>query len=235
MLVVTNYGRTLGNGSFANVSNILWTNNAKSATPIWFVAEGNLAGTSTTGFISARSCMIVVKKDASNNPVTEYYVGTAAGLFAVENLGTTLQASGTPNWQREASTVLNFAVISSLDYRPADNVMVVGTHGNGMYYTFLGTPNLVTGINNPVLNDKNFIALVYPTVSSSTVRYKIGNKFEVKKISLQLFNMQGQQVFRKEDNYSDGSFDLGRFSKGAYVLSIYSDNKKYRHIQKLIR
>ena len=234
MVVTTNYGRTVG-ATFTNVVNILWTNNAKSFSPTWLVADGNLAGTSTSGFISARSCMITVKKDASNNPVTEYYVGTAAGLFAVENLGTTLQASGTPNWQREASSVLNFAVISSLDYRPADNVMVVGTHGNGLYYTFLGTPNLVTGINNPVLNDKNFISLVYPTISSSTVRYKIGSKFEVKKISLQLFNMQGQQVFRKEDNYSDGSFDLSKYTKGAYILSIYSDNKKYRHIQKLIR
>jgi hypothetical protein len=234
MVVTTNYGRTVG-ATFTNVVNILWTNNAKSFSPTWLVADGNLAGTSTSGFISARSCMITVKKDASNNPVTEYYVGTAAGLFAVENLGTTLQASGTPNWQREASSVLNFAVISSLDYRPADNVMVVGTHGNGLYYTFLGTPNLVTGINNPVLNDKNFISLVYPTISSSMVRYKIGSKFEVKKISLQLFNMQGQQVFRKEDNYSDGSFDLSKYTKGAYILSIYSDNKKYRHIQKLIR
>ena len=113
--------------------------------------------------------------------------------------------------------------------------MVAGTHGNGLYYTFLGTPNLVTGINNPVLNDKNFIELVYPTISNSTVRYKVGNKFEVKKISLQLYNMQGQEVFSKADNYSDGSFDLGRFAKGTYILSIYSDNKKYRHIQKLIR
>ena len=67
--------------------------------------------------------MIVVKKDGSGNPVTEYYVGTAAGLFGVENLGTTLMASGSPSWQREGATILNFAVINSLAYRPEDNVM----------------------------------------------------------------------------------------------------------------
>jgi hypothetical protein len=233
LVVISNYGVTSGS-SYNNVASIWWTNNAKSASPAWKQAEGNLAGTTTSGYISARSCMIVVKKDASNNPVTEYYVGTAAGLFGIENLGTTLQANSTPTWQREAPSVLNFAIISSLSYRPSDNVMVVGTHGNGMYYTFLGTPNLVTGINDPVLNDKSFIASVYPTISANTVQYRIGNKFDVKKIVVQLYNLQGQELFKSQKNYSDGSIDLGRFAKGAYILSIYSDNKKYRHIQKLI-
>ena len=178
--VVTNYGRTVG-ANFNNVTNILWTNDAKSASPTWRVAEGNLTGNNTSGYISARSCMITVKKDGSGNPVTEYYVGTAAGLFAVENLGTTLIGGGSPTWQREGSATLNFAVINSLAYRPDDNVLLIGTHGNGLYYTFLGTPNLVTGINNPVINDKDFITKVYPTISQSTVQYLVGNKHRCKK------------------------------------------------------
>ena len=234
--VITTYGRTNATtGAFSNVTNILWTNNAKSASPTWKIAEGNLAGTSTTGFISARSCMITVKKDGSGNPVTEYYVGTAAGLFAVENLGTTLSGGGLPTWQREGSSTLNYAVVNSLAYRPDDNVLLVGTHGNGLYYTFLGTPNLVTGINNPVLNDKDFITLVYPTVSENIVQYLIGTKTDVKKISVQLFNMQGQELYRQETGYQNGNLNINRFAKGAYILSIYSDNKKYRHIQKIIR
>lgn len=234
LVVISNYGITSGN-NLNNVTNIWWTNNAKSSSPTWMQAEGNLAGTTNSGYISARSCMIVVKKDATNNPVTEYYVGTAAGLFGIENLGTTLLASGTPAWQRESPSVLNFAVITSLAYRPSDNVMLVGTHGNGMYYTFLGTPNLVTGINEPVMNDKNFIANVFPTISSNFIHYRIGNKTDVNKLSIQLFNMQGQEVFRKETGYTDGSIDLSRLAKGAYVMSIYSNNRKYRHVQKLIR
>ena len=233
--VITNYGRTNASGAFLNVTNILWTNDAKNASPTWRIAEGNLAGTSTTNFISARSCMITVKKDGSGNPVTEYYVGTAAGLFAVENLGTTLLGGGSPTWQREGSATLNFAVVNSLAYRPDDNVLLVGTHGNGLYYTFLGAPNLVTGINNPVLNDKDFITMVYPTISESIIQYRIGNKTDVKKISVQLFNMQGQEMYRLESGYQNGSINISRYSKGAYILSIYSDNKKYRHVQKIIR
>ena len=228
--VVTNYGRTVGS-ALNNVTSILWTDNAKSATPTWRDAEGNLGA----GFISARSCMIVVKKDASNNPTTEYYVGTAGGLFAVENLGTTLTGGGSPNWQREGATILNFAVINSLAYRPEDNVMVIGTHGNGLFYTHLGTPNLVTGINNPVLNDKNFIRKIYPTLTDDIIEYRIGNKTDVKKVSIQLYNTQGQELYRLETTYHDGNIHINKFAKGAYILSIYSDNKKYRHIQKIIR
>lgn len=232
--VVTNYGKTVGS-IFSNVVNILWTDNAKSATPTWRAAEGNLAGTTTTGFISARSCMIVAKKDGTGNPVTEYYVGTSAGLFAVENLGTTLTGGGSPNWQRDGASTLNFSVINSLGYRPEDNVMVIGTHGNGLYYTFLGTPNLVTGINNPVVNDKDFITMVYPTVSDNLVQYRVGNKTDVKKISVQLYNMQGQEIYKQESIYQNGNININRFAKGAYILSIFSDNKKYRHVQKIIR
>ena len=233
MVVITNYGITTG-GNFTNVTNIWWTNNAKSGSPTWRQAEGNLAGNNTSGFISARSCLISVKKDASNNPVTEYYVGTAAGLFGIENLGTTLIAGSSPSWQREGVSVLNFAVINSIDYRPADNVMLVGTHGNGLYYTFLGTPNLVTGINDPILNDKNFISLVYPTVGSTTIQYKTGNRFEVKKITVQLYNLQGQKLISHEAGYQNGSISLGKFARGTYILSIISDNSKYRHVQKII-
>ena len=232
--VVTNYGRTVG-ANLNNVVNILWTNDAKSASPTWKVAEGNLAGNNTSNYISARSCMITVKKDGTGNPVTEYYVGTAAGLFAVENLGTTLTGGGSPTWLREGSSTLNFAVINSLAYRPADNVLLVGTHGNGLYYTFLGTPNLVTGITNPVINDKDFITKVFPTVSQNMVQYNVGNKPDVKKISIQLYNMQGQELYRMESAYQNGSFNINRFAKGAYILSIYSDNKKYRHVQKIVR
>ena len=236
MIVITNYGRTNATtGAFSNVVNILWTDNAKSASPTWRRAEGNLAGSNTTGFISARSAVIAVKKDASGNAVSEYYVGTAAGLFAVENIGPTLSAGGSPTWERDGSSTLNFAVISSLAYRPGDNVMAIGTHGNGLYYTFLGTPNLVTGINNPVLNDKDFITLVYPTINAGTVQYRIGNKTDVKKISVEVYNMKGQVLYRQETGYQNGNVNFSRFAKGAYVLSIYSDNGKYRHIQKIIR
>jgi len=223
MVAISNYG----------VTSVWWTNNAKSAVPTWRNGEGNLS------LPSFRSCKIVVKKDAANNPVTEYYVGTSVGLYSVAELGTTLLASASPVWTREGGTMLNFAVAQTMAYRPGDNVLVLGTHGNGMYYTFIGTPNFTpninTGINNPVINDKNFIQSVYPNITTSQVNYRIGNMFSIKRISVQLFNMSGQKMAQLESGYQSGTLDISRYSRGAYILSILSDDGKFRHLQKLIR
>ena len=222
MAVVSNYG----------VASIWWTDNAKAATPTWRVGEGNLT------LPSIRSCMIIVKKDGSNNPVTEYYVGTSVGLYSVANLGATLIANQSPSWQREGSDVLNFAVVQSMTYRPTDNILLIGTHGNGMYYTSLGTTNFVPTQSTPiqpVTNDKNFITKVFPTVGSSTIHYQTGNMFGIRKLSVQLFDISGKLITRKETGYMGGSVDIQRLAAGTYILSIYSDDNRYRHIQKITR
>lgn len=220
--VVSNYG----------VTHIWWTNNGKSASPTWKNAEGNL------NLPSCRSCEIVVKKDASNNPVTEYYIGTSVGLYSATNIGTILAGGGSPTWQREGGSILNFAVINSLAYRPVDNVMVIGTHGNGMFYTFLGTPNFNPNQNTgipPVTNNPNFIQKIFPTISNNSINYQVGNLLTVKKMDIQLFNMSGQQVEHEQRPYADGDLDISLLSRGVYILSIYSDDRKYRQIQKIIK
>lgn len=228
MAVVSNY--LVSNNP---VVNIWWTNNAKAAVPTWRNAEGNLT------LPSIRSCMIVVKKDAANNPVTEYYVGTSVGLYSAADIGPVLMGGGSVTWQREGGSVLNFAVVQSLAYRPTDNVLLVGTHGNGLYYTFLGTPNFnpnqSTGTNNPNLNDKNFIRQVLPTLTSGNVFYKTGNLSGISSIDVQVYNMKGQVLYRASSDFRDGSVDFSRFSKGVYILSLYSNNRKYRHLEKIVR
>ncbi|MFL5741754.1 MAG: T9SS type A sorting domain-containing protein [Flavisolibacter sp.] len=223
MAVVSNYG----------VVGIWWTGNAKSTTPTWKNAEGSLT------LPSMRCAAIVVKKDASNNSVTEYYVGTSVGLYSVANLGTTLQASGSPNWQREGLSVLNLAVVESMTYRPVDNVLLIGTHGNGMYYSYLGTPDFVpttsTGIT-PVTNDRNFIRTVYPTIGGKgLLHYETGNMIGIKKITVQLLDLSGRMMYQEARAYQNGTVSLDPFASGSYILSITSEDSKYRHIQKIIK
>ncbi|MCX6265094.1 MAG: hypothetical protein NTZ47_11230 [Bacteroidetes bacterium] len=78
MAVVSNY----------NVTSIWWTFNAKSATPSWSNAEGNLT------LPSIRSCVIAPKLE-NGVAVTEYYVGTSVGLFTTASIGKTLGTGGT--------------------------------------------------------------------------------------------------------------------------------------------
>jgi hypothetical protein len=215
LAIATNYG----------VISIWHTTNAKSAAPTWRNVEGNLS------LPSIRSCVIAVKKDAANQPVTEYYVGTSIGLYSTTNI------SGSPTWVREGGPILNYALVGTMAYRPVDNVMLVGTHGNGMYYTFLGTPNFTpvnTGID-PITNDKRFITSVYPTITSNNIFYTIGNLFTINNIRIDITAMNGQRVVQKQSPYQNGQLDIGYLPSGTYILTIYSVDGKYRHIQKIIK
>ncbi len=222
MAVVSNY----------NAVSIWFTTNAKSTTPTWSNAEGNLT------LPSIRSCAIVVKKDASNNPVTEYYVGTSVGLYATESIKQTLAAGGTITWSREGAGVLNYALVTSLDYRPEDNTLLIGTHGNGMYFAAIGspnfTPNLATAIASNI-NDKNFVK-IFPTINTGGVyQYSRGSVIGIKSMTIQAFNLSGQTVYRKQVGYSDGNIPLTNLPAGTYVIQITSDNQKYLTVQKVIK
>lgn len=223
MVVASNY----------NTTSIFWTNNAKSANPTWYIAEGNLT------LPSVRSCAIVVKKDAGNNPVTEYYVGTSVGLYSAVNIGTTLTGAGTVSWVKEGGSVLNYSVINSLDYRPVDNVLLVGTHGNGMYFASTGTPNYTpnqnTGIDDPIRNDKNFIKTAYPSIVKNSIGYQTGNMFTVKKLMIQVYTINGQLVAQKETGYTSGEVDTRKLSKGAYILTITSGDYKQQFVRKFVK
>jgi hypothetical protein len=93
--------------------------------------------------------------------------------------------------------------------------------------------DVITGINDPVTNDKNFIRLVYPTASTDEVFFNTGNMYTVKTISVELFSMNGQKISQGQQAYQNGSVKLGRLSKGNYILQITSSDGKYRHVQKI--
>lgn len=220
MAVVSNY--TIANNSAIN---IWWTNNAKSANPTWKLAEGNLT------LPSVRSCMIVVKRDASNAPVTEYYVGTSVGLYSAVNIASVLQNNGQVSWVREGGNVLNFAVISTMDYRPQDNTLLVGTHGNGLYFTNAGTPDFGGQVPG-----NTFITNVYPTITrGNTLRYTIGNTFDVQSIIVQVFSSSGQLLLSRSNSYSSGAISLVPFPAGTYILSIKSRDGKYEFARKFVK
>jgi hypothetical protein len=118
MITYSNYG----------VNSVYQTANANAATPTWTNVEGP-AG-SAVQLASARSSAIV--KVAG---ITQYFVGTSVGLF-----NTTTLSGATTSWTRIGSAEINFAIVSQLRYRPSDNKILAGTHGNGMFLITLSDP-----------------------------------------------------------------------------------------------
>jgi hypothetical protein len=210
MVVASNYG----------ISSIFWTGNATSATPTWQVVEGNLT------VPSVRSCAIVAKKSG-----VEYYAGTSVGLFSA----TSLSGSATA-WSREVGGPMTTAIVNSLAYRWQDNTLVVGTHGNGMFVANIGDAvNLPTPVNDPVRDDPNFIGSVYPTMANRTVNYRTGKMTGIRKVRVRVTSLSGQVLIDREEPYRSGSVDVGRLSKGMYILTITSNDGRYQHVTRFFK
>ncbi|GAB4417617.1 MAG: hypothetical protein OHK0039_28180 [Bacteroidia bacterium] len=105
--------------TYANygIPSVFHTTNADAATPTWTQVEGNL------NLPSYRSCAIV--QEGGN---TYYLVGTTVDMYCT----TALAGAGTV-WSRIGANSIGFAVVSDMDLRPGDNILLAGTHGNGMF------------------------------------------------------------------------------------------------------
>jgi hypothetical protein len=115
-------------------------------------------------------------------------------------------------------------------------MMVVGTHGNGMFATTIGNPiTIATAITNPIRNNTGFIKNIYPTVTKDLVNYQVGDLYSIKRISIQVTSLSGAMVAKKETGYQNGNINLGHLSAGAYILTITSNDRKYQTTKKIIK
>ncbi|TWI81188.1 putative secreted protein (Por secretion system target) [Lacibacter cauensis] len=207
LAVVSNYG----------VASAFWTGNATSASPTWQLVEGNIASA------SFRTCAIVATTTG-----VEYYVGTSIGLFST----TTINGAST-NWTMEGPPVLQGAIVNDLALRTSDNTLLIGTHGNGMFYTTIG--NVPTAVPDVIVNDKRFITSVFPTVITNDINFRTGTIAGIRNIHLRVMNMSGQILLQKTQGYQAGTVQLGNLSTGTYLLEIWSDDRKYKHLQQFVK
>lgn len=219
MVVVSNYddGTNI-------IRNVFWTGNATAASPAWQIIEGALRP------LSSQSCAIVVKTTG-----VEYYVGTSVGLYST----TTLNGDNTV-WVNEGSGMMKTAIIRSLVNRQQDNNLVVGTHGNGAFLAEIGQavvipPDLATGVNDIVRNNRNFIKLVFPTLTRNDVYFRIGQLNGITRINCRVLNASGQLLYETDLPYSDGTLGLHQLPAGNYLLMITSSNNKYQHIARFTK
>jgi hypothetical protein len=122
-----------------------------------------------------------------------------------------------------------------MDYRPQDNVLLIGTHGNGMYYAMIGNPDFKPdqGPGNDTV--PRLIRQALPTIVTQGIDYQVGNMFSVKKLSINIYNTAGQLVYQKETAYQSGRIDLPGLARGVYILAITGDDPGQRFVQRFVK
>jgi len=186
--------------SYGNdVRNIFITNNATSISPIWTEVERNL---------NAHSVRAAAISSVGGN--VNYYVGTARGLYKSSNPATT-------DWTLEGSNVMGIPVVSGLVYRPSDNILLVGTHGNGMYETNL---NAVLSLESNSIDGVKMA--MYPNPAQFELRFAT-NDFKIDNTTkFLIYDVKGKQV--KKGTLFNKSIDVSTLNKGIYIVNLKHNN-----------
>jgi hypothetical protein len=196
LAVYANYG----------IANIFLTTNATAATPTWTNVERNLSAH------SIRSAAIV---EVGSEII--YFVGTARGLYT--SAATPGDPTITVDWDLEGENELGFALISSLELRPSDNKLLIGTHGNGMFDTTVQNTLSV----NEFERESNSL-IVYPNPTQSELSFVSNNTSFTEPITYFIADVTGKVV--KRGTIIDNRVDVNSLNSGVYFVSINVNGSK---------
>ena len=152
---------------------------------------------------------------------TIYLVGTSTGLYSSVKLNGTSTV-----WAQEGPTTIGNVVVDMIDSRTTDDLVVVATHGNGMY-----SSNVLVSIKE---NPENIVSdfqlrqnYPNPFNPNTTIEYKIA---ESAPVTLKIYNIQGKEIAtlvnsdHTPGNYSVSWNGQDRFGQpvasGAYIYQL---------------
>ena len=188
LAVYSNYG----------INNIFLTTNATSASPTWTLVEKNLSSH------SIRSAAITTV----NNEI-RYFVGTARGLYSNSD-------PINDNWVIEGSNTIGLAVVSSLVYRPSDNKLLIGTHGNGMFET------TVQGSLSTNDFSKTTEVNLYPNPTQEVLNFRSTTLDFSTTVGYEIYSLTGKRILKGTLN--NQKIDVRTLNSGVYFVNLRVGN-----------
>jgi hypothetical protein len=169
---------------------------------------------------------------------TVYYAATSTGLYSTNTLNGTSTI-----WEQEGASVIGNVVVDMMDYRTTDNLLVVATHGNGVYATNVTYTSIE---NEPPTVAKHFkLEQNYPNPFNPNTHIQFSLD-EPSKVKLEIYNVTGQRIvtllnnqFPAGDNFKatwNGQNDAGHpVPSGVYIYKLNANGKSISKKMQLIR
>ena len=191
----------------------------------WTDVEGNLKGNTDAGVPPQLSHL-------SDGPSTRwaeivptdsgylYFVGTSIGLFSTNELD-----GENTVWLQEGSSTIGNVIVDMLDYRESDGFLAVGTHGNGIFHTYI-PKGYKSGVGFADLSqiEKNVEFKNYPNPvqSTTTISYILPTRMEAK---VTLFDQAGRKVRTLDKGYKEAGtntleLDMNTMPSGIYYYNL---------------
>jgi hypothetical protein len=148
----------------------------------------------------------------------QYFVGTSAGLYSTNALDSTSTI-----WQMEGANTIGNVIINQINSRPYDGLLVVGTHGNGIWTTHL-EPAVGIGYN---AEDWKKDWRVYPTQVRDILKFEAPIHSNGK-VTIRMYDLSGQLIiedyFQAEKKLHQ--INTQHLTSGMYLFVIENNGKK---------
>ena len=207
----TNSSRALlafGNYNFPS----LWYTTNGGAT--WTDVEGNLAGAAGP---SVRWATMV-----DLDGTIEIFIGTSIGL-----LSTTALNGASTVWTQEATSEIGNVLIATMDYRPSDRTLAVGTHARGVFTTQFAPP---VAVEDDVAPARVALEAPFPNPVSrtATIAYRLPRASDV---SLKLYDVSGRTALtvvhsREDAGRHQVQIPTQQLRAGTYFAVLRADGRR---------
>jgi hypothetical protein len=156
---------------------------------------------------------------------TAYLLGTSTGLYGTVNLDSTNTV-----WIQLAANDIGKIVVSMMDYRESDGRLLVATHAQGMYSTYITNVNQIPNLTSLKKLSENVPLNIFPNPTKDIVNVEFSIDKE-QTVSFSIYDAIGRKVhLNQEKKYTAGKhvfqYNLGGFSKGTYYLKINYEDKE---------
>ena len=138
-----------------------------------------------------------------------YFVGTARGLYSNSD-------PVNDNWVLEGPNTIGLAVVSSLVYRPSDNTLLIGTHGNGMFET------TVQGTLSTNDFTKTTDVYVYPNPTQDVLNFRSTTLDFSATVTYEIYNLTGKRILNGTLN--NQKVDVRPLNSGVYFVNLNIGN-----------
>jgi hypothetical protein len=202
-----------------NIQSLWYTNNGGST---WANVEGNLTGANAPSIRWAEIFYI--------SSTMQIILGTSTGIYYTAALNGTSTV-----WTQEAVSSIGNVVCVHMDFRPADNMLVVGTHGRGSFQTHITAPISVQTISSEVPSayslSQNF---PNPFNPSTRIHYSIPR---VGFVRLIVFDILGKEITTlvnesQRAGVYETTFNASQYPSGVYFYRLTTDG--FRDTKKMI-
>ena len=156
-------------------------------------------------------------------------VGTSIGLFATTSLNDTNTV-----WVQQGANTIGAGVVDMIDYRATDGLVVVATHSNGIYSSYVNSVGDITGVKDLAVTTQGFNFTNYPNPfrTQTTIRFDLPESSHVR---IQVLDQMGRLVSTIADEPMDAgekkyTFTPGNLPPGIYYCSLtaagYAETRK---------